>query len=351
MVELIIKEKEAGQRLDKYLHKYMKEAGNGFLYKMLRKKNITLNGKKAEGSEKICEGDVVKLFLSAETIEKFGGRCTETDEGNLRYTVDSPETGPYLMAYHRFGELEVIFENHHVLLVNKPAGILTQKAAAEDVSLNEWLVGYLLETGEMTAGELHTFHPSVCNRLDRNTSGLVICGKTLLGSRTMCGLLKDGALHKYYHLYVKGNIREASSAEGFLLKDGHTNKVRLAGEERAASPIKTNYKPIKHYEDMTLLEAELVTGKTHQIRLHLSGIGHPVLGDYKYGEKDFNDRYKKKYGVKSQLLHAHRLEFPVMEGEFADLSGRVFTAGEPGIFGRIDAGEAPKGGNAQKLGR
>ena len=136
MVELEIREKEAGQRLDKYLHKYLKEAGNGFLYKMLRKKNITLNGKKAEGSEKLCEGDRVALFLSDETIAKFGGRPAGT-EG----------TGQYRNAYESLGELGIVFENRHVLILNKPAGVLTQKAEAGDVSLNEWLVGYLLETG------------------------------------------------------------------------------------------------------------------------------------------------------------------------------------------------------------
>ena len=195
MIELRIKENEAGQRLDKYLHKYLKEAGTGFLYKMLRKKNITLNGKKASGSEKLCVGDVVRLFLSDETIEKFGGRCglemetAGTEERELRQ---------YSMAYRRFGELEILFENHHILVVNKPSGILTQKAGAEDVSLNEWLTGYMLESGALSEEELHTFHPSVCNRLDRNTSGMVICGKTLAGSQAMSGILRNRSLRKFY---------------------------------------------------------------------------------------------------------------------------------------------------------
>lgn len=365
MVELKIKEKEAGQRLDKYLHKYMKEAGTGFLYKMLRKKNITLNGKKAEGNEKLCEGDAVRLFLAEETIEKFGGRLPEGAE-TIKMASGSDQNGQnnregqskqpdlkmesesvknqriqqYFKAYKRFGKLEIIFENRHVLIVNKPVGILTQKATPEEVSLNEWLIGYLLNTGELMEEELHTFHPSVCNRLDRNTSGMVICGKTLLGSQRMSELLKDRSLHKYYHLYVKDRIDAASSIESYLVKKECANRVRLAECAEDASYIRTNYKPLKHYKDMTLVEVELITGKTHQIRLHLSSIGHPLLGDYKYGDKRFNDKYKKKYGVKSQLLHAYRLEFPVMRGEFGDLSELALVAQEPEIFDRIDAGES-----------
>ncbi len=360
MVELIIKENEAGQRLDKFLHKYMKEAGNGFLYKMLRKKNITLNGKKAEGSEKLCMGDAVKLFLSQDTIVKFGGRLPgqealhepgegyeakmgsqgRKDSANGGKGQRKPQPEPYKLAYRELEGVDVVFENHHILILNKPTGILTQKSAPEDLSLNEWLLGYLLVRGERKEEELHTFRPSVCNRLDRNTSGLVICGKTLSGSQKISELLRERSLRKFYRLYVKGRVTEASFAEGYLRKDGGTNRVTLVKEAEGASYIRTNYKPLTYSKDMTLLEAELITGKTHQIRLHLSGLGHPVLGDYKYGDKSFNDRYRKKYGVESQLLHACRLEFPKMDGEFESLSGKVYTAPEPELFVRVGKGES-----------
>ncbi len=337
MVELCIKENEAGQRLDKYLQKYMKEAEKNFLYKMLRKKNIVLNGKKAEGNEKLCTGDTVKLFLSDETIEKFGGRLPGKQCAGRQ---EQGKTEEYGRAYKRLGELKVIFENRHVLIVHKPAGILAQKAEPGDLSLNEWLVGYLLEKGEVTAEELHTFRPSVCNRLDRNTSGMVICGKTLPGSQCMGRLLKDRSLHKYYRLYVKGRVEKASFSEGYLVKDGLTNKARLVRQGEEGAYIRTDYRPLKHFRDMTLVEAELVTGKPHQLRLQFSGLGHPLLGDYKYGEKDFNDKYRKRYGVRNQLLHAYRLEFPVMEGDFRDLSGLTLVDREPEVFRRIEEGES-----------
>lgn len=340
MLEITIRENEAGQRLDKYLHKYLKEAPGSFLYKMLRKKNITLNGGKASGKEILNTGDTLKLFMAEETIAKFGGRIITP---NTVPETPFPQKGvpnhceQYYKAYETYGEPDIIFENKHVLIINKPAGVLTQKAAPEDLSLNEWFIGYLLKAESITEEELHTFKPSVCNRLDRNTSGMVICSKTLAGSQEMSRIIKDRSLHKYYRLFVKGTLREDSFLKGYLIKDERTNTVRISDKAPEASYIETKYQPIKNYRDITLLEAELITGKTHQIRLHFSGIGHPLLGDYKYGDRKLNDRYKKRYQVKNQLLHAYRLEFPVMESDFKDMSGLVFTAKEPEIFRILEA--------------
>lgn len=323
MKQIIIRENEAGQRLDKYLHKYLKEASTSFLYKMLRKKNITLNGKKASGSEQLIPGDEISLFLAAETLNKFTGA---DDTAALQ--------NEYETAFRKYGSLEIIYENKHILVVNKPAGILTQKAGAADLSLNEWFIGYLLAGQGITAGELRTFRPSVCNRLDRNTSGMVICGKTLAGSQKMSALLKDRSLHKYYRLYVKGIMKDAALIEGFLTKNESTNMVKITDKPLNAdsSYIKTSYEPLKAFGDKTLVEVELITGKTHQIRAHLSSIGHPLLGDYKYGDRRFNDSYKDKYQIKSQLLHAYRLEFPALKDEFEDISGRILIARPPEIY-------------------
>ncbi len=155
MKQLVMNEIDSGQRLDKFLGKYLSEAPKSFIYKMLRKKNIVLNGKKADGSEKLEAGDEIKLFFSQDTLEKFCGKTREGAAGNL----------------------DVVYEDEQVLFVNKPVGMLSQKAAREDVSLVEYLTGYLLENGSLTKEDLRTFHPGVCNRLDRNTSGLVAAGK------------------------------------------------------------------------------------------------------------------------------------------------------------------------------
>ena len=155
----------------------------------------------------------------------------------------------------------------------------------------------------------------------------------------MAELLKDRSLHKYYHLYVKGKVHTGATIEGYLKKDEATNTVQLVQDVLEGAYIQTRYEPLEHYGNLTLLEVELITGKTHQIRIHLASVGHPLLGDYKYGDRGFNDQYKKKYGIKSQLLHAYRLEFPALDGAFEALSGLVLTAEEPETFRLIAQGE------------
>ena len=177
MKEFIINENEAGQRFDKYLAKLLREAPKSFFYKMMRKKNITLNGKKATGNEKLFSGDHVKLFLSDETFEKFSGN-------------DSAPRAHYA--------LDIIYEDENILLINKPAGMLSQPADDGTPSLVEYLTGYLLKNGSLTENDLRTFRPSVCNRLDRNTSGLIAAGKSLSGLQELSGMFKSRELHKYY---------------------------------------------------------------------------------------------------------------------------------------------------------
>lgn len=324
MYQKEITEKEAGQRLDKYLRRLLPEAGNSFLYKMLRKKNITLNGRKADGSEKICAGDSVAIYFAQETLAKFMGKETASE---------------YEAACRQISGVQILYENDHILLADKPAGVLSQKAAQTDLSLNEWLIGYLLESGAVTVEELAMYKPSVCNRLDRNTSGIVLCAKSLKGAQLLGELLKERTLHKYYQTYVKGTVGEEQLIEGYLRKDEKRNKVyveALATEE--SSYIKTAYRPIAAGGDKTLLEVELITGKPHQIRAHLASIGHPLLGDYKYGDRSWNEAYREKYQIKAQLLHAYKVVFPQLESPFEDISGRTFCAELPDDFERVSAG-------------
>lgn len=327
MIKETIALNEAGQRFDKYLHKYLKEAPSSFLYKMLRKKNITLNNKKADGSELLQTGDEAAFFLAAETIAKFRGEAAHS--GAL--------TNQYEAAYAIFkNKFHVIYEDDFILLLNKPAGVLTQKAEESDISLNEAMIGYLLKTGALTPEMLRTFKPSVCNRLDRNTSGIVICGKSLPGLQKMSALLKERTIHKFYRCIVAGQMRESCHLEGYLCKNHATNKVTISNENTEdAVEIKTNYTPLQIIGRNTVVEVELITGKTHQIRAHLASTGFPIVGDYKYGNKSVNQQYKKNYALESQLLHAYRLEFPVMDGMFESLSQKVFIAEIPAHFKKI----------------
>ncbi len=313
MRELVISKYEAGQRFDKFLAKYMELAPKSFFYKMMRKKNITLNGKKAAGNEKLEEGDTVKLFLSEETIEGFREKKKR--------------------AVHTGAKLDILYEDEQVMLINKPAGMLSQKAEKGDISMVEHLISHLLDTGEVTEEMLKTFRPSLCNRLDRNTSGIVAAGKTLQGLQILSGLFKERTLHKYYLCIVKGVIKEEQDVRGWLLKNEKTNQVRIfKSETKDARPIHTKYRPLADNGQETLLEIELLTGRTHQIRAHLSYMGHPIFGDPKYGDAVLNKKLASGYGLHMQLLHAWHLVFPELSGDFEGLSGKSIYAPAPKQF-------------------
>lgn len=317
MKEEVIGKNEAGQRLDKWLAKYMSKAPKSFFYKMLRKKNITLNDAKAEGSEKLNTGDCIKLWLKDETIAGF--------QEDVEVVYVKPE-------------FEVIYEDQDVLFLNKPVGILSQRAEKSDISVVEMLQSYLLLGGSITKKELETFKPAVCNRLDRNTSGIVIAGKSLTGLQTMSELLKDRNLHKYYRCIVKGEMKKGAKIAGYLSKDERTNTVKVSKDktnEEEASYIETEYEPIAMGHGFTLLEVLLITGKTHQIRAHLASIGHPLVGDFKYGDDRTNQEIRKRFQVSYQLLHAYRIEFPTIMNACEQLSGKVFVCAPPKAFVRV----------------
>lgn len=315
MKQIYVNEYQAGQRLDKLLLKILNKAPKSFIYKMLRKKNIVLNGKKAEGSEIVQPNDEIKLYLSDETIEKF-----------------SMVVNPDIVE----DDLDIIYEDKNILIINKAMGVLSQKANPSDVSMVEYIISYLLRSEQITKEQLLSFKPGICNRLDRNTSGLLIAGKTLIGLQEMAKIFRERKIDKYYLSIVKGQVNKSNKITGYLRKNKSNNMVTVSEKSSPDSVyISTEYKPMAFTDDFTLLEVKLITGKSHQIRAHLASIGHPIIGDLKYGDQKINKYFKDKYGLKHQLLHSYRYAFPQLLGPLSNLSGCKFEAPEPEIFQTI----------------
>lgn len=299
MKEFLISDRQAGQRLDKYLAKVLDRAPKSFLYKMMRKKNIVLNDKKADGKEILQKNDAVRIYFSDETFARFSSGGTGTERAAMKNrSVD--RTNP-----------QIIYENEDFLFVDKPAGVLSQKAKDTDDSINEWAIRYLLRSGQLKEEDLTDFRPSIGNRLDRNTSGLITVGKTVSGLQQLGIWFHDHTAKKYYRCIVAGEIRSEGELDGYLIKDAKTNQVRITEkEESGAQRISLSFRPVANYAGYTDLEILLKTGRTHQIRAQMAQMGNPILGDPKYGDRKRNGAWKTKTGLSRQLLHAYRLALP-----------------------------------------
>lgn len=353
MKEIHITGKEEGQSLIKILGKYLDAATPSFFYKMLRKKNIKLNGQKADGKEKVKDGDVITLYLADDTIAKFqkpenlinqlsiekftsakeGKQKKANQGGNIQKNIRIDDVNT------KTASLSIIYEDEDIILLNKPAGILSQKAGRDDISINEQMIAYCLEQGYVTKEELRIRKPSICNRLDRNTTGLLAAGVTIKGLTFLSELFRDRNLEKYYFTIVKGEMKKGMRLKGYLTKNSKTNQVTVTAKKQSEEDfyIETSYEPIKTGNGYTLLKVKLITGKTHQIRAHLAFSGYPIIGDEKYGNHQENLYWRKEAGLKNQLLHSGILVFPELDGEWKRFSKKQFEAPKPNQFQEIEA--------------
>lgn len=288
-------------RLDKVLFKVLRYAPSSFVYKMLRKKNIVLNGKKADGKEILKAGDEICIYLSDETYDKF-----HLGEGK-------EEGNDYTRAFNSIKDIKVMYECSDFFCVYKPSGVLTQKADKNDLSLNEWCIGYLLNEGAVSDESLETFKPSVLNRLDRNTCGLVLCSKTLKGSVDLSRMIKERQIDKIYKCVVLHDCQLNGVYKCHMVKDEKTNKVSVfdapvSGSKEMVTGISfiRNISVPGVEEVCSELEIDLITGKTHQIRAHLSHLGFPLIGDSKYGGRTSKPNIS---ALDAQYLCAVRMTF------------------------------------------
>lgn len=322
MQTIIVDKSEAGQRFDKYLKRYFKNAQPSLLYKMLRKKNIVLNKTKATGNELLQADDVINTYFSDETFLLFTGKSSAENESN-----DDVDLSLYTEAYKKLGGIDIVYEDTDFVFMNKPVGVLSQTDENNKYSINEWLIGFLINKGENP--DFNSFKPSCSNRIDRNTSGLILAAKTYAGSRYLSDCIKGHSLEKYYLAAVHGHVKEGGILKGYLKKDHTNNKVKIQNSGKDTDFIHTEYRVILGNDKYTLLEVKLITGKSHQIRAHLSSIGHPLVGDVKYGGKVLRfDNREYNY----QLLHAFRVVFPKDEKDENLLRGKIIECPAPQIF-------------------
>ena len=297
MKEFQIKKNDAGQRLDKFLSKAIKGLPTSLMYKYIRTKKIKVNRARTEQKYVLQEGDIVQLFIKDEFF-------------------DSPEKDNSALASIT-PKLTIVYEDENIILCNKRPGVLVHEDdEGKDNTLIMHIKAYLYQKGEYDPENEQSFAPALCNRIDRNTGGIVIGAKNAEALRVMNEKIKNDEISKFYYCVVHGKMpKKADTLTGFLLKDSDKNQVKIFDKQvKGSKNIITKYKVVSEKNGMSLLEIELVTGRTHQIRAHMSYIGHPLLGDGKYGiNKD--DRAK---GYKYQALYAYRLRF-----DFDDDSGAL----------------------------
>ena len=297
MKEFQIKKNDAGQRLDKFLTKAVKGLPMSLMYKYIRTKKIKVNRARTEQRYVLQEGDIVQLFIKDEFF-------------------DSPEKDNSALASIT-PKLTIVYEDENIILCNKRPGVLVHEDdEGKDNTLIMHIKAYLYQKGEYDPESEQSFAPALCNRIDRNTGGIVIGAKNAEALRVMNEKIKNDEISKFYYCVVHGKMpKKADTLTGFLLKDSDKNQVKIFDKQvKGSKNIITKYKVVSEKNGMSLLEIDLVTGRTHQIRAHMSYIGHPLLGDGKYGvNKD--DRAK---GYKYQALYAYRLRF-----DFNDDSGAL----------------------------
>lgn len=316
MVNLVITKNEGAQRLDRFLKKYLKNASLSYIYKLIRK-DVKVNGKRVKEDTMLKEGDALSLYMREEELER------------LR------EAKKTVSVKKQFG---IVYEDENLLAVMKPFGLLTHGDAREKKNtLANQVQGYLRQKGDYDPVSEKTFVPSPVNRLDRNTTGIVLFGKNNESLQALNQMIRQtGWVSKFYLTIAAGEMKEELILRDRMEKDSVKNKTLvLPLDAQKGKLMETVVRPLKTANGFTLAEVELITGRTHQIRVHLSQAGFPIIGDAKYGSPKVNQYVKKNFGLTTQLLHAYKLKFNEAEPPLDYLRGRGLQSELPTRFAGI----------------
>ncbi|WP_278623377.1 RluA family pseudouridine synthase [Thomasclavelia spiroformis] len=304
--------------MDKYIKKLLVNAPTNFIYKMFRKKDIKVNGKKVNEKYILKNNDVVEMFLYEDKFKEF---TATKDIYNVKKTF------------------KVLYEDNHVLIVYKPAGLLVHEDKNESVNtLTNQVLSYLANKSELDLSRENTFMPGPVHRLDRNTSGIVIFGKTLAALQVLNEMIKQRhCIEKSYLTICKGKVNQKRNLKGYIVKLDDQAQVKLVSKDYpGALTMETIVKPVKYNNDYSKVEVTLITGRMHQIRVHLSSIDHPIIGDRKYGDFELNKFVKKEFGLNHQLLHAYKIRFVKSFGILAYLQDKEIVCPVPKLFEKIE---------------
>ncbi|MGN1133386.1 MAG: pseudouridine synthase [Oscillospiraceae bacterium] len=311
MKEFIINKNDAGQRTDKFIAKAIPLLPKNLMYKYIRLKRIKINGKRCEISTRLCEGDKMQLYINDEFFE--------SQNDNRLAFLKAPTS------------LNIVYEDENIMLLDKKCGLVVHKdeSGTADTLINR-ILHYLYEKGEYNPESEHSFTPALCNRIDRNTGGIVICAKNAESLRILNQKIKDREIHKKYLCITVGiPPKKHDKLKAYLERNEQTKTVKISSKKTHSNKtIITEYTVLKANtkDNLALLEVNLITGRTHQIRAHMAYMGYPLLGDGKYGSNQVN----RRFGIKTQALYSYKtsFEFTTDAGILSYLNGKEFSTGD-----------------------
>lgn len=300
---------EKGQNIDKFLKKWLKDVPLSAIFRAIRKGDIRVNGKKIKDKYILEDGDIVEAkYIKSETKKEF-------------IRIDN--------------KIKVTYEDDNILVVEKKPGILVHKGEASEETMTDQVLSYLFDKGAYQPEKEATFSPSPCNRLDRNTSGLVIFAKNYQALINVNQMIRDRKIEKYYTALIKGKLKDGLY-EAYIKKDERNNISAVTREEEdGAKNISMKIKTEITCGSFSLIEIELMTGRSHQIRAHLSSMGHAVIGDPKYGDQELNSYFNNKFGLDYQYLYAYKLIFRDCPPYLSYLENKTILESIPPIYKRI----------------